>query len=435
MADQNYLSEAQSFSIKTTNNRNKEKRQTAKIEQNAKKTKTDQNGLNLNRFEDFIANKNREKLNIDLKNSSNHFRFVEPVLERRHEALQKRIDFIANRFKKLQKIDNFEFTAVSALSESVQNFVIGFVAKDGESRLNKKNIYLQGCQSISNGEKISLNLDAIKKSISLFPGQVLVVKGSVIEEPRRELMATEIFDDFYSKKPENFSIENAFDFVFVSGPYFGPDNVKYEKSFLPKFAEILKEKAPSVLIMTGPFVSEDFPMLPNLNKTFSETFSDLMKSFFEDIETLFQVKSFKVLVIPSTKDVNATPFYPQPSFKNLTINENLHFLTNPASFSINGCKFCVTAADTVFDILQSDLRLANGEKTTKNGERWENLSSHLLRQKWLYPIYPPKNEKIDFENYSKLKIADDSEPNVLIWTSPSTKISNRLANCFVCFVS
>jgi DNA polymerase alpha subunit B len=144
-------------------------------------------------------------------------------------------------------------------------FNIGRICNEAhEGKMNKTTILLEGTKNGSNGARIELDVSKMDKSYSLFPGQIVGVKG--INSSGRKMVVEEIIEGMEMNLVKNvkegmeemqMNVDtvdqgNGAKIFVAAGPYTTNQNLQYQPLF-DLLISVTREK-PSVVIMMGPFV-------------------------------------------------------------------------------------------------------------------------------------------------------------------------------------
>jgi len=141
-------------------------------------------------------------------------------------------------------------------------FNVGRICNEAhEGRMNKTTILLEGSKSGSNGTRIELDVSKMEKKFSLFPGQIVGVKG--VNSSGRKMVVEDIVEGIQTQvvKTKKDELKEIYEssqgssgskIFAVAGPYTTNQNLNYEA-----FADLLymvSEQKPAAVIMMGPFV-------------------------------------------------------------------------------------------------------------------------------------------------------------------------------------
>ncbi|CAG8538593.1 5122_t:CDS:2, partial [Scutellospora calospora] len=279
----------------------------------------------LAQFDNFDIIKNKEfKIIVLPDQQMDPYRYMDQSLKEKYEVLLERFEMFAETLKEKCNID--EISDPSSLTQD-EITTVGRIWCDSEGKLNTESVLLETLPYFG-GSWIKLSLNELS-TFSLFPGQILGIQGNnklydefnVNKVLEAEFIVTKIFEmpllpmyrtltseivDYNTKlngKPLNV--------VIAAGPYALETGFEYEP--LRELIKKMAQEKPDILILMGPFVDEEHPMIQNgevLN-----TPGELFKKFITLPLAAF-IKSSpdtKIVMIPSTKDIcHEYLSFPQP---------------------------------------------------------------------------------------------------------------------------
>ncbi|CAG9789223.1 unnamed protein product [Diatraea saccharalis] len=258
--------------------------------------------------------------------------------------------------------------------------VAGRIECDADARLNPKCVMLQGTWEESLSQIVSIDMDNLQQ-YSLFPGQVVVMKG--INPRGDKFIAHEVFCDSSLPIPDCRAdmmncLEGTLSILVAAGPYTTSDNLNYEP--LKDLVTHITTHKPHVVIMTGPFMDSEHSMVKELSM--AETF----KSFFEKlVDSLGELNNScpftKIYIVSSLKDAFHVNIYPTPAYSSRRKHMNINFLPDPCTLNINGIIVGVTSTDVLMHISQEEISLGMG------GDRLSRLAAHIMQQQTYYPLW------------------------------------------------
>lgn len=289
----------------------------------------------------------------------------------------------------------------------------GMVCCEGlTGKLNKQSLVID---TLSSG-RLSLDLSrVVDQKWSLFPGQLIRVKGELLEDGT--LFATHICAA--KRRPPTTSPSSRLarfhhqrqggqplSIFCAAGPFTTTDNLDFKP--LQDLLTAVKVTVPDVLVLCGPFVDAQHPALAQN--------ALMVDGQFVDPHTLFMLKiSWKlaaladeglptrVVLAPSHKDATAPNVYPCPAFRDrrnakepswddykvggLDIDASIATcVSNPAVVEVNELKIGISTNDALFDLATQEISDGGGD-----GSRVARLASHLVDQHSFYPLFPPAN--------------------------------------------
>jgi len=286
-----------------------------------------------------------------------------------------------------------------------------------------------------NGTRVNLRLDSLSSSYSLFPGQIVKVKG--INASGRTMVATSLSEGCPLKFHQT-SVQKLLQYhhlgnskgrplqiMTVSGPFTTSNNLEYEP--LTDFLMgVVKENQPDVVIMMGPFIDlrqatfqkgkislpldEDTSTPVSFETLFVAKITSTLEQLFEEEPDLIT----QFVLVPSLDDAASEPVYPQPPLTDRIPNgkqtslpssngielgslflqnienipssyskKRIHCVSNPCTIQINEIVIGITSTDAL-------LHISSDETNHKLlGNRMSRIAQHLIQQRSYYPLFPP----------------------------------------------
>jgi DNA polymerase alpha subunit B len=331
---------------------------------------------------------------------------------------------------------------------------------------------LEGSSSTSGGQRIRIDLEHLrnveKLPYSLFPGQIVAVEGmntsgrkmiahriceglapEPVKSTVRELIQYHHGDDFQSGAP--------LQIMLASGPFTLSSNLEYEP--FNDLLNIVIEKRPDVVILTGPFVdmrhkavAAGQTVIPDGNDEngneqhilvpFEVFFAETISAFLEDLYSQDESLPTQFILVPSLEDATAEWVYPQPPFQDTTREsiqhkidggQNLeigslglyrietensergqrrvHCVSNPCTLQINELIIGVTSTDVLFHV--------SAEETNANlesGSRMARIAQHMVQQRSYYPLFPSSHSiNVDLKRAERFRMP--CSPDLLLLPS------------------
>ncbi|CAO4369295.1 unnamed protein product [Caenorhabditis nigoni] len=236
------------------------------------------------------------------------------------------------------------------------------------------------------GTMIRLNFSKVTEDVTLFPGQIIAVRGT--NETGEELQVDRIFTP--KALPVNpVETDITKDIWFACGPYTAMDNCGYEH-LCELLDQVVAEK-PDILVLAGPFVDRKNTFLnkPNLTITYDNLMEDLLCKI---KEKLVNTKTEVIIQPSSSRDLCTPSVFPSPAFRFKSrkldmIKKELHFVPDPCIVRIgqNGVDMAVTSSEPIQGLSNSEFHRSINQE---NSDRIARLCSHLLTQQSLYPLEP-----------------------------------------------
>lgn len=318
---------------------------------------------------------------------------------------------------------------------------------------------------------------------TLFPGKIIGVQGRnvsgdrlIVEKifecpppvvPRnsiQEVLAMYAsssrlnLDEFVLGKREPLSLKPdipPLQMVVAAGPFTLEDNLLFEP-LEALISEILVTK-PDIVMLLGPFIDISHPLI--VGGMVDETIEEMFVSQISQRLARIPTSQTKVLLVPHVKDaVCEWVSFPQPPLNitlarapkdpnnpastsagslqsalrtDLYLPENVLCLPNPVQFTLNETVVFVSNTDALFHLGSEELyrpstitQLANDPSASPSKptrpDRLTRLSSHILEQKSLYPLFPaPVTDDIAL-NYKLSEVwefSNNIQPDILVLPS------------------
>ncbi|KAG0365309.1 DNA-directed DNA polymerase alpha subunit pol12 [Gamsiella multidivaricata] len=387
---------------------------------------------------------------INLVVSVKPYRYMFEKLAEKGEALDDRIDLFASIYKKFHP--DTEFRNPAYPSQAVVT-VVGRICSDAnEGKTNERSLVLETSRSLGGGSRVKLDIAEIS-GFGFFPGQIVVLSGinangsifavtRVHELPSLPMAGASPADleEYHYKKMNGQPMK----IITAAGPYTLNDNLLFEP-FAALMEHVTRER-PDVLLLVGPFVSSQHPLIlsGNVDMTPEQYFSLYISSLLSQHQERYP-KEMQILLVPSLQDViHETTVMPQPGFEHvrpLGLPAGTYCLPNPAQFTINEMVFSVTSSDILMH-LSGDEIARNPERTDRMGR----LSKYLVEQRKyvecclkrevilpMHPVYPGLTSDVesgvDFNQYDLMDLRVC--PDVIILPSKLKSFAKTVDNVVV----
>lgn len=194
---------------------------------------------------------------------------------------------------------------------------VGRIVCDAEGKLNAQSVYLETTRGSSSAVRIRLDLAEVP-SYALFPGQVVVVRGT---NARGNALAVRHIFTTVPRAPPPPMPEPAvralggLRVMVAAGPYTTDDSLTYEP--LRDLLAEAEQRGAHALILSGPFVDEAHPAIRE-PATLGVTYEHIFKEKVVDTLHAWLAKLREsgrcaptVVMCPATQDVHAHPTFPQ----------------------------------------------------------------------------------------------------------------------------
>ncbi|KAF2072855.1 hypothetical protein CYY_005832 [Polysphondylium violaceum] len=320
--------------------------------------------------------------------------------ELRTKALKDSVDL----FK-----DKFEESLCVPTGSEIQRIVGRVWPYDSETPLPRRFFLFK------NDSRENPLFSLLEKDISeycLYPGQILMVEGE------KTVGSNFFFSNkiYYPKQLPFYQNRKECDDVNImvaQGP-FDLYGSYADYSPLLDFCNRVGEKKPNIAIFIGPFVDDQNPNIDNLDDSYNEVFSKLLQRIAERVHP-----STKVIIVPSLRDINHDPMYPQLPFStNIKLSDNFMFVPNPCTIVINdsftiGINNCDIISHMeskcVLKMKENQESATSTTNTTSPtaGDKDKYILQSFLNQRTYYPLYPPQvplgisnNEILSFPSFT-----------------------------------
>lgn len=343
------------------------------------------------------------------------------------ETLDEKVESFLSLISETHNIPFDEFSDPSSASPG-DVIAIGRICSDSVSdgKLNQASLVLESCRRVGAGSRVPLKFDKLEKlpesftsqegnSFSLFPGQIIALRGV---NPNgkffsvNEILEIPLLPPAATQKQDLLAINQkcigGLRVMLAAGPYTTHDNLDYEP--LTELCQRARDSKPDVLILLGPFIDIEHPMIAegdfDLDTTGEDaladpeicgTLEDLFRQRISSKIRMVDANATMVILIPSTRDaVSKHVSFPQEALsrRGLELGKNVKCLPNPAVFSLNEVVVAVTTADTLFDLCRAQIlvhppSLPPAPQSVISIPPATRAVRHILTQRAFYPLFPP----------------------------------------------
>ncbi|SZF02513.1 unnamed protein product [Blumeria hordei] len=312
-------------------------------------------------------------------------------------------------------IDESEFgsAAFKGINEVV---VVGRIASDSlDAKLNMFSLVLETSRRMGAGLRVPLKFKA-EQEFHLFPGQIVALRGintsgeyftvseilelpllpnaastyealqSHVQKLKGGLDTTELTSDTVPLK-----------IIIGAGPFTTDENLEFEA--LHVICNRTAEIGADALILTGPFVDIDHPMIASgdfdlpedaLSDSEPVTMINLFKHFITSALTHLIATNphITIILVPSVRDAFSKHVsWPQEPFprKDLCLPKSVKIVGNPMILSLNEIVLGISSQDIL-----THLRISEVTNNLPNDSSLlARLPKYLIDQRSFFPVFPP----------------------------------------------
>ncbi|KAG4303807.1 hypothetical protein PORY_002787 [Pneumocystis oryctolagi] len=332
-------------------------------------------------------------INFDPKKYS--FKIMYQKLSEISEVLDDKIDIFTEELIKCYDLSQDDFGNPAHISHNeiiaVGRIICDF---DSEGSLNSDSIILETSRRFGSGSRVLLYVDNLN-SYSLFPGQILGVKGTnftgaffsvrdFLMLPLLPFSMTSLLDF----KKYNSLLNGMHQKIFVaSGPYTANDNILFEP--LVELCNKIEEEKPDVVILIGPFLDIKHPLVStgDFNIEFLKNDVGSLDDLFKQcISSKLNKLDCLIIMIPHIQDVCCRhAAWPQNCFnkKSLGLGNNVKCVPSPSLFSLNEVIIGISSNDILMPLSKFEII-----KSPLYSDTLSRLSYYLIQQRHFYPLFP-----------------------------------------------
>jgi DNA polymerase alpha subunit B len=330
------------------------------------------------------------------------------------EILDDRIDDVAGWVQDYHGLDAAEFGS-AARQSTTPVVAVGRIASDSpEGRLNAPSLVLETSRRAGGGNRVALDVSRV--GASLFPGQVVALRGintsgdsfavdhvyeipllpnaasapSAIAAHRQRMRGDpDAMDSDADPAP--------LDVLFAAGPYTADDNLEFEPlhALCARAAEVHAD----ALVLAGPFIDAEHPLIASGDFDLPDdlpidpdtaTMTTVFKYLVSDpLNRLAAANpSMTILLVPSVRDVvDKHVAWPQDALsrKDLGLPRCARLLSNPMTLSLNDAVLGISSQDVLGELRGEELVVGRPSDTVL----LSRLCRHVLEQRHYFPLFPP----------------------------------------------
>ncbi|KAK5167484.1 DNA-directed DNA polymerase alpha subunit pol12 [Saxophila tyrrhenica] len=349
------------------------------------------------------------------------------------EVLDDRIDSFTDLIQAHHQLPDGAFGNPAAQS-TAEIVAVGRIACDiPNGRLNAASIVLETSRRLGAGMRVPLRFDN-GVGYDFFPGKIAALRGTNVSG--EYFSVSEILEmpplPVSASTPEEFETHNArltntddearpIHMLLASGPY----TTETDLSFAPlhTLLERATDEKPDVLILTGPFLDLEHPLvatgdfessLPSTAKIAPDraTLNDVFRILIsQPLQSLVQaVPTITIILVPSVRDaISKHVSWPQDRFAKapLGLPKQVQVVTNPITLSINEMVVGISTQDVLSELRRENVHQAS-KSTAFNDDFLARLAGNVIEQRHFFPVFPPQAR----ENLPKPRRLEGEEPPV-----------------------
>lgn len=340
------------------------------------------------------------------------------------EILDDRIDTFTELVQEHHKLPDSAFGNPAAQSSS-EVVAVGRIACDQpDGKLNAASVVLETSRRMGAGMRVPLKFEN-GVGYDLFPGKIVALRGTnvsgeyfaVSETLRLPLLppaaSTPTELEIHNERLTDATGEpRPLSYMIAGGPYTPETDLSY--SALHTLLSSAATQRPDVLILTGPFLDVEHPLLASgdleahlppdtkLNPD-TATLTDVFRALIAaPIQRLTQSHpTVTTILVPSLRDVISKHVsFPQDRLPRaqLGLPKQCQIVTNPITLSINEVVFGITSQDILTELRRENVYAAGKSGAAFSDDLLARLSAHLIDQRHYFPVFPAQGR----ENVAKL---------------------------------
>lgn len=354
----------------------------------------------------------RVKLKANTELQKFGYRSMAMQLSSASEILDDRIDTFVELLQAKAGLSEAVFGNPAA-QNGAEIVAVGRIACDqANGKLNAASTVLETSRRMGAGMRVPLKfVDGV--AYDVFPGKIVALRGSnvsgeyftvaeVLQLPTIPPAASTPAEvEVHNERLAGAGSEaQPMSLQIASGPYTSDDNLDF--AALHAILDKAAETRPDVLILTGPFLDLEHPVvalgdfeahLPEDAKidpdraTVNDVFRILISSRLAALTQ--QHPTITIILVPSLRDaISKHVSFPQDRFPKtaLGLPKQVQIVTNPITLSINEIVFGITSQDVLSELRRENIYKTPGGKVAE--DMLARLCGHLIDQRHFLPVFP-----------------------------------------------
>lgn len=368
---------------------------------------------------EMSATESRVKLKANTEIPKFAYKPMAMQLSSASEILDDRIDSFTELVQAHHSLPDSAFGNPAAQSSS-EVVSVGRIACDQpDGKLNAASVVLETSRRMGAGMRVPLKFST-GVGYDLFPGKIVALRGTNVSGeyfsvteilslpllPPAASTPTEL--DIHNERVTDASGETRpLSYTIASGPYTPETDLSF--AALHSLVETASTQRPDVLILTGPFLDLEHPLLASgdleahlpsdvkINPdtaTLTDVFRVLVAA---PLQRLAQAHpTITIILVPSLRDaISKHVSFPQDRLPRapLGLPKQCQIVTNPITLSINEVVFGIGSQDILSELRRENVYAAGKSGGGFNEDMLARLSAHLIDQRHYFPVFPPQSRE------------------------------------------
>jgi DNA polymerase alpha subunit B len=365
------------------------------------------------------ATESRVKLKANTELAKFAYKPMAMQLSSASEILDDRIDSFTELVQEHHSLPDSAFGNPAAQSSS-EVVAVGRIACDQpDGKLNAASLVLETSRRMGAGMRVPLKFQN-GVGYDLFPGKIVALRGTNVSGEYfsvTELLTLPLLPPAAST-PTELDIHNErltdatgdarpLSYLIASGPYTPETDLSFEA--LHSLLATANTQRPDVLILTGPFLDLEHPLLASgdleahlppdtkLNPdtaTLTDVFRVLIAA---PLQRLTQTHpTITIILVPSLRDVISKHVsFPQDRLPRapLGLPKQCQIVTNPITLSINEVVFGISSHDILSELRRENVYAPGKSGGGFNDDMLARLSAHIIDQRHYFPVFPAQGRE------------------------------------------